>query len=105
MLHNKTMMNNFIVIVLTPSISSFNFYMIGFYLKYIGGNVYFNNSLQSSSMAFSFLFTGYLAKKVKSKTMFPIMYLVSVLFGIPLLIINPLETDMTWIASIGLFGG
>ena len=41
-LKDSTILTNFIVVLICFSVVSFNYYMISFYLKYVGGNIFIN---------------------------------------------------------------
>ena len=41
-LKDPTILINFIVVLVCFSVVSFNYYMISFYLKYVGGNIFIN---------------------------------------------------------------
>ena len=41
-LRDRRVLTNFVSIIILFSLMSFNFYLLGFYIKYIGGNIYIN---------------------------------------------------------------
>jgi hypothetical protein len=64
LLSNKTYMVNLFIMVLSWSSSSFCFYILGFYIKYIPGDIYFNIIITCVADAVSSITAGIIAQAI-----------------------------------------
>ena len=55
---NKTYLRNLLCMVIVFISSSFGYYLIGYELKYIKGNLYINSIVSSISEFFAYMFSG-----------------------------------------------
>jgi len=68
------------------TVSSFNYYIITFYLKYIPGNVYVNTTLSCTAEVIAYLFSGYIMTTFGVKLSYMIGFILAAAGGILLVI-------------------
>mmetsp|Transcript_20357 Transcript_20357/g.18025 ORF Transcript_20357/g.18025 Transcript_20357/m.18025 type:complete len:121 (+) Transcript_20357:924-1286(+) len=66
---------NLIVVVICFSVVSFNYYMIGFYMKYVGGNIFINIMAATASHTAGNFAAGFIQKYFGTKYAFIICFL------------------------------
>lgn len=71
-LKNKLTLINFIVTIICFVVVSFNYYMISFYMKYVGGNIFINTALSTISEGIGNFAAGGLQKSFGTKRSFVI---------------------------------
>lgn len=81
--------------------SSFNYYIITFYLKYVPGNIFVNTSLSCIAEIFSYICSGIVMNKFGVKLSFMIAYTLAAAGGIFLVIFYNAEGAL--IATFVLF--
>ena len=79
-------------------ISSFNFYLITFYLKYFPGNVYVNSLCFAFADVLAFLGSGLLMKYYTVSQSLCLSYSMSLIGGLLYLILY--STDITWVVPV-----
>ena len=80
------MLINLILMTVFWSSSSFNFYLLTFYLKYIPGSIYVNACLACVADIVGHMISGYIAKVFGVKPAFLIAYIMGTIGGIMLVI-------------------
>jgi nitrate/nitrite transporter NarK len=89
------------------SATSFNYYLINFYLKYIPGNVYVNTMVASLADCVAHICIGALVKKLGSKNSFTGSFLITVIAGTLLWIFESREeltSDVPIVVLAAKFG-
>jgi MFS family permease len=83
-----------------------DWYVIGYYLKYVGGNLFVNNLASGIATAIAYGFSGVIANLIGSRRLLFVTYIVGIAFAIPLLIIDKESESsaITWIIIICVFG-
>ena len=71
--------------------SSFGYYLIGYDLKYIRGDIYNNTYSSSGSELFAFLLSGFLYKRLGLKMVLLISYVVSLAGMLALVLTKDLD--------------
>ena len=84
-LKDSTIFINFIVVLVCFSVVSFNYYMISFYLKYVGGNIFINTLSSTVSEWIGNFAAGGIQRWLGTKKGFIIWFAASVVFALPLL--------------------
>jgi len=87
-LKDKTTLINLWVILLCFCSVSFNYYMIAFYLKYVGGNIFINSISSVTSECIGNFAASIIQKYFGTKKSFIICFALSVIFAIPLLFVH-----------------
>ena len=96
-LKNKETLFNLIIVVVCFTFVSFDFYMIGFYMKYIGGNLYINVLMSIISDNLGNFGAFILQKVFGTKCSFVTMFILATIFGIPLIFYDQEWILATWI--------
>ncbi|CAI2363436.1 unnamed protein product [Moneuplotes crassus] len=87
-LKNKRTLMNLICVIVIFCVGSFNYYMVGFYIKYVGDNIYINILASTSSeIAGNFAFA-FIQKCIGSKKSLIVCFMLSLASAIPLLFVN-----------------
>lgn len=92
------MLINLILMTIFWTSSSFNYYIITFYLKYIPGSVYVNTVLSCSAEITAYLVSGVIMKVFGAKLSFIVAYILAAVGGIFLVIFFNASDDL-----IGIF--
>jgi len=95
---NKTYLVNLIVMTILWTVSSFDYYMINFQLKYIQGNVFLNSGFSSMSEAVAYGLGGIMVQKMGTKNAFISAFMFSVAGSLCLIFINPETVDQLVLA-------
>ena len=69
--------------------ASFNYYLIGYQLKYIQGNLYINGIVSSLSECAAFMLSGILIEKIGIKPTLVISYVVAISGMGSLILVDP----------------
>ena len=77
--------------------------MIGFYMKYIDGDLYMLSILGGVSMMVAYAVTPFVQRLISTKWGFVLMYLVGAVFAAPLLFIDPETTSVGFITPVSVF--
>ena len=77
---------------------SFNFYMVGFYMKYIGGNIFLNVMLSTCSENLGNFAALIIQKKLGTRKSFMVSFFGSMLFALPLIFFT-----QEWIIALCVF--
>ena len=93
---NKIYLINFIVMTVLWTVSSFNYFLISFQMKYIEGNIFLNTATSTLSEVIAYLLSGLVLKKFDVKKSFVSACMLSV--GGSLLIIFIKPEDVSQIA-------
>lgn len=97
-LKNKRTLVNLIAIVGWFTLVSFDFYMIGFYLKYVGGSIYLNAMMATLSENLGNFGAVILQKSFGTRCSYVTLFFWAMLFGIPLIFF-----DQEWILAAWIF--
>ena len=97
-LKNKITLINLIVTVSWFTMVSFNFYMVGFYMKYIGGNIFLNVMLSTCSENLGNFAALIIQKKLGTRKSFMVSFFGSMLFALPLIFFT-----QEWIIALCVF--
>ena len=95
------MLCNLILMTCFWTTSSFNYYIMTFYLKYIPGNIFVNNTLAVTAMCMGHLFSGIVMQACGVKLTFIISFVLAALGGLLLVIFY--NADGALIATFVLF--
>ena len=96
-LQDLKILNNFVVTVLIFAFVTYNYYMMGLYMKYATGDIFVNTLLTTISEIIGYFSATVLFKLVGIKLSFVMSSSLSIIFGIPMLFDIPV-----WIASLCL---
>ena len=66
-LKNTTTVVNLVAVIICFSVISFNYYLISFYLKYVGGNIFINSLASSVSETAGNFAAGFIQKAFGTK--------------------------------------
>ena len=69
------------------SSAGFTYYLMGFYVKYIPGDLYLNATLAAFADCFACLFAGLVARKTGSKNAFTFCFINAIVMGVILSLI------------------
>ena len=75
---------NIIIMNIAWSASSFTYYMIGFYVKYIPGDIFQNVIISSVSDSLACLISGFMALVIGSKNTLLLSFIIGGVFGLAL---------------------
>jgi len=78
---NKVIFLNLVLMVILWSVSSLDYYLITFFMKYIPGNLYVNTSVSTISELVAYVFSGFVYNAVGGKKAFIISFALSALGG------------------------
>ena len=92
---NPITFTNFSVVLVCFCVVSFNYYMISFYLKYVGGNIFINTASSTCSEVVGNFAAGFMQRYIGTKKSFVTCFGLSVVFTIPLLF-----TEESWLIAI-----
>lgn len=84
-LKNPKVLTNFLIIICCFSVTSFDHYMLTFYLKYIGGNIFVNNIVIGVSAVIANLTASVMQRKWGTKRSLTLNISLALIFGFPLL--------------------
>lgn len=84
-LKNPTTIVNLVAVTVCFCVVSFNFYMLSFYLKYVGGNLYLNTIVGAVSDVIGNFAASFIQKVFGTKKSFLICFLLSLVLALPLL--------------------
>ncbi|CAI2361450.1 unnamed protein product [Moneuplotes crassus] len=84
-LQNPVTIINLIAVIICFSVVSFNFYMLSFYLKYVGGNIYLNTIGGAISDVIGNFTAGVIQRFFGTMKSFVICFFMALVFSIPLL--------------------
>ena len=73
---------NLVVFVLMFSVTSFNYYLINFYLKYIPGNVFINTIVAAIADFVAHILVGFIVKYTGNKNAFTLSFILTFVSGI-----------------------
>lgn len=82
---NKRNFKNLMILVFLWVAASFNMYMIGFYMKYIGGSIFVNTLITVLSEIPLSLLGGYFYHLKGPKIAIPVFFLIALVGGLSLL--------------------
>ncbi len=80
---------NIIMMTIAWSASSFTYYMVGFYIKYIPGDIFENVIIASLSESLACLISGFIALVLGTKNTLIMCFAVGGIFGLALAFIDP----------------
>ena len=89
---------NFICAVLIFSFVTYNYFLMGLYMKYAVGDIFFNTLLASLSELLAYLSVFIIFKFVRLKLILVVFSSMSIIFGVLLMLDLPI-----WIATVCLF--
>lgn len=95
------MLLNLAIMSMLWTASSFNYYLITFFLKYIPGNIFLNTSLASISEIIAYAASGVLMTKVGTKISFMISFALAAVGGV--LLASFFSSEELLIATCVLF--
>lgn len=87
-LKNRATVVNLAISVACFSMASFNFYMISFYMKYVGGNIYVNVMLSTLSENVGNFAAFLLQKKFGTRRSFMAAFFGAMMFSVPLIFVE-----------------
>jgi len=87
-------MTNFIVMNLSWAAAYFSYYTIGFYVKYIPGDVFENVTISCLSEAASCLISGVIASFIGSKLTLFLCFMTGGIFGSALVFVSPANNKL-----------
>jgi len=87
LLKNKIYLVNLLSLNLAWSAASFTYYMVGFYIKYIPGDIYTNVIVAGIAEALITLQSGFTANKIGTKLTLVLSFAMGGIFGILLIFI------------------
>lgn len=87
---DKVIMWNLGILVIQWIASSFDYYMMTFFLKYVPGNIYVNTSINAMSSIAAYVGSAYLFKKLGGKISFLIAYAIAIAGGICIMFFSDL---------------
>jgi Na+/melibiose symporter-like transporter len=96
MLKHRIILTNFIICVLQFMIVSFCYYLLNFYVKYVGGNIFLISITQVSSEIVAYFVSAFVRSKFSTKWSFIGAYIISLVGAVPLLFINPEAPNIGW---------
>ena len=79
---------NFFAVLICFSVVSFNYYMISFYMKYVGGNIFINTILSTISESISNFAISPVQRYMGTKISFIICFALAFALSIPLLFVS-----------------
>ena len=91
---------NLLVMNLAWSTGSFTYYMIGFYLKYVPGDLYTNVIVSSLSELISSFVSGIVANYIGTKKTMFFSFMMGAFFGTTLIFINVSDTSLILICVL-----
>lgn len=87
-LKNPTTFINFWAVIVCFCVISFNYYMVSFYLKYAGGNIFINSILSVVSESISNFVAGAVQKVFGTKWSMLVCFIFALIFAVPLLFVT-----------------
>lgn len=75
---------NLAIFVYMFSATSFNYYLINFYLKYIPGNIFINTIVAAVADCVAHIMIGIVVKKIGNRNAFTISYIITFVAGVSL---------------------
>ena len=90
---------NLIVCWVTFMAANFNYYMINFYMKYAGGNIFINVILLTVSENIAYNTGSFIQSKFGTRKTFFLSYLSAIVFWIPLIFWD----DIEWVVMVSVF--
>ena len=87
-LKDKTILTNFIIVMICFPLVSFNYYLVTFYLKYVGGNIFINTLASIFSECIGNFVSGAFQKWTGTKKGLLICYILSMACALPLLFVS-----------------
>lgn len=87
-LRNKTTFINFVAVLICFGVVSFNYYMIGFYMKYVGGNIFINTIASTVSECIGNFAAALLQKYIGTRRSFVVCFGLALAFAAPLIFTN-----------------
>ena len=84
-LRNSRVLINLVIVVIWFSITTFNYHMIGFYMKYIGGNIYLNIIISTLADTIGSVWISFIQKLFGTKQSLMMWYMFACLFIAPLI--------------------
>ena len=78
---NKVILLNIVLMVILWSVSSLDYYLITFFMKYIPGNLFVNTSVSTTSELVAYIFSGFVYNAVGGKKAFVISFALSAIGG------------------------
>lgn len=91
---------NLIVMNITWAACAFSYYMVGFYVKYIPGDIYTNVIIAQISDVSSSFIGGYIANRIGSKQTLILSFATASVFGLAMNYVNPSNTMLTLICLL-----
>jgi len=101
---NKTILLNLILMIVMWTASSFDYYFITFFLKYIPGNIYVNTSISSISEIIAYCFSGSLMKILGIKMSYLIAWVIATTGGILMICFSGSDAAMGVFVLLSKFG-
>ena len=81
----RTYLINLIIMTVIWIVSSFDYYMISFEMKYFQGNMFMNSILSSFSEAVAYLLSGILFSKIGLKPSLLVSWIIAIVGGVSLI--------------------
>ena len=88
LIYNKLLFRNLLILIIIMLASQFNYYLISFRLKYMSGNIYYNQILSSTCNVFFYIISYQIFSKVGFKKSYFIGFVIAMLGSILLIFIN-----------------
>lgn len=88
MCSSPRMLLNLLIAASTFMICSFSFYLLGFYMKYLGGNIFINNILAALSQVLASIISIPIHRSLGTKYSYSVFFILAFLFGLPLYVWN-----------------
>lgn len=101
---SPTILINLILMIVMWTASSFCYYFITFFLKYIPGNIYVNTSISSISEIIAYVFSGSLMKILGTKVSYLIAWAVAILGGVLMVCFSNVDAAMGVFVLLSKFG-
>ena len=93
-----------VVFILFWTVSSFNYYLLTFELKYIPGNIYVNTSVSCLSEVLADIVSGYLMNIIGIRLSFLFAFITATLGGILMIFLYNVDSAMAVFVLLSKFG-
>eukprot|EP00355_Strombidium_rassoulzadegani_P001705 CAMPEP_0168609360 /NCGR_PEP_ID=MMETSP0449_2-20121227/1158_1 /TAXON_ID=1082188 /ORGANISM="Strombidium rassoulzadegani, Strain ras09" /LENGTH=176 /DNA_ID=CAMNT_0008649485 /DNA_START=826 /DNA_END=1353 /DNA_ORIENTATION=+ len=104
LLRDKVQRTNLFVMVLAWGASSFCFYILGFYMKYIPGDIFINTIITSFCDAVSSIVTGIISQRIGPQKTMTFGFGLSAVGGIALMVLGKSEISIMVFILLTKFG-
>ena len=101
---NKTLLVNLILMTAMWTASSFDYYLITFFLKYIPGNIFVNTSISSLSEIAAYIFSGFFMKLMGLKISYIVAWVIGATGGLLMTIFSHDDSLMGVFVLLSKFG-